>query len=74
MIRPQEVLPAVQALAQAYNDYFGTVADYNRAQFRLSRALGQPAQALAEDVAPCQEPAVDSDPPGVTLGQPRPAS
>jgi hypothetical protein len=46
-IRPQEVVAAIQALAQAYNDYYGAVADYNRAQFRLYRALRQPAQALA---------------------------
>src|SRR5262249_22539495 len=44
--RPQEVVAAIQALAQAYNDYYGAVADYNRAQFRLYRALGQPAQLL----------------------------
>src|SRR5262249_24976038 len=47
VIRPQEVVAAVQALAQAYGDYYGTVADSNRAQFRLYRALGQPAQLLA---------------------------
>lgn len=46
VIRPQEVLAAVQALAQAYADYFGAVGDFNRAEFRLYRALGQPAQLL----------------------------
>ncbi|MBI1917620.1 MAG: TolC family protein [Planctomycetes bacterium] len=46
IIRPQEVVAAVQALSQAYGDYYGAVADYNRAQFRLYRALGQPAQAV----------------------------
>ena len=46
LVRPQEVLAAIQALAQAYNDYFAAVADYNRAQFRLYRAIGQPAQLL----------------------------
>jgi outer membrane protein TolC len=46
VIRPQEVVAAIQALAQSYNDYFAAVADYNRAQFRLYRALGQPAQVL----------------------------
>ena len=49
MIRPQEAVAAVQALAQAYNDYYGAVADYNRAQFRLYRALGHPAQMLLGD-------------------------
>jgi outer membrane protein TolC len=47
LIRPQEVLAAIQALGQAYNDYYGAVADYDRAQFRLYRALGQPAQYVA---------------------------
>src|SRR5205823_1646476 len=38
VIRPQEVVAAVQALVQAYGDYYGAVGDYNRAQFRLYRA------------------------------------
>jgi outer membrane protein TolC len=53
VIRPQEAVASVQALAQAYSDLFATVADYNRAQFRLYRALGQPAQALSGAVGPC---------------------
>jgi outer membrane protein TolC len=53
VIRPQEVVAAIQALSQAYSDYYGAVADYNRNQFRLYRALGHPAQALAEQ-APSQ--------------------
>src|SRR5262249_47856983 len=57
LIRPQEATAAVQALAQAYNDYYGTVADYNRAQFRLYRALGHPAQLLAEQQLACPSPA-----------------
>jgi outer membrane protein TolC len=44
VIRPQEVVAAIQALSQAYVDYYGAVADYNRAQFSLYRALGHPAQ------------------------------
>jgi outer membrane protein TolC len=43
VIRPQEVVAAVQALNQAYSDFFGAVADFNRAQFRLYRALGNSA-------------------------------
>ncbi|MBV9123856.1 MAG: TolC family protein [Planctomycetes bacterium] len=46
VVRPQEVVAAIQALAQAYNDYYGAVADYNRSQFRLYRALGYPAQMV----------------------------
>jgi outer membrane protein TolC len=49
LVRPQEAVAAVQALGQAYVDYFGAVADANRAQFRLYRALGQPAQCLLQD-------------------------
>jgi outer membrane protein TolC len=47
VIRPQEAVASVQALALAYADYYGAVGDYNRAQFRLYRALGTPAQAVA---------------------------
>jgi hypothetical protein len=45
--RPQEVVAALQQLQQAYINYYTTANDYNRAQFRLFRALGYPAQALA---------------------------
>jgi outer membrane protein TolC len=46
VIRPQEAVAAIQALFLAYQDYFGAVADYNRAEFALYRALGNPAQLL----------------------------
>lgn len=48
VIRPQEAVAAVQALGRAYNRYYGAVADYNRAQYRLYRALGEPGQMLAD--------------------------
>ncbi len=48
VIRPQEVVAALQQLEQAYRNYYGAVADSNRAQFRLYRALGQPAQLLTD--------------------------
>jgi outer membrane protein TolC len=47
MVRPQEVIASIQALAQAYGDFYGAIADHNRAQFRLYRALGYPAQSIA---------------------------
>jgi outer membrane protein TolC len=47
VIRPQEAVAAVQAMGQAYADFYAAVADYDRAQFRLYRALGQPAAAIA---------------------------
>jgi outer membrane protein TolC len=40
--RPIELLQAIQALAQARLDYLVVVADYNRAQFRLYTAVGNP--------------------------------
>jgi uncharacterized protein (TIGR03000 family) len=46
IIRPLEAIAAQQALLQAYYDYYGAVGDYNRTQFQLYRALGNPAQAL----------------------------
>lgn len=46
IIRPQEVAAALNALDVAYRDYYAAVADSNRAQFRLYRALGQPAQCV----------------------------
>jgi hypothetical protein len=52
--RPQEVVAAVQALGQAYADYYGAIADANRAQFRLYRALGHPAQNLTAPESACQ--------------------
>jgi outer membrane protein TolC len=48
LVRPQEAVAAVQALAQAYVDYYAAVADANRAQFRLYWALGEPAQCVME--------------------------
>jgi hypothetical protein len=56
LVRPQEVVAAIQALSQAYIDYFGAVADSNRAQFRLYRALGQPAEYVARAPIGCDPP------------------
>ena len=56
IVRPQEAVAAVQALGQANADFYTAVSDYNRAQFRLFRALGHPAQCLAGSVP--QEPQV----------------
>ena len=40
--RPIEVLQPIQALAQARIEYLESVLSYNRAQFRLNRAIGRP--------------------------------
>lgn len=39
--RPIEVLQPIQALVQARTDYLESVLNYNRAQFRLKRAIGR---------------------------------
>jgi outer membrane protein TolC len=71
VIRPQEVVAAIQALAQAYTDYYGAIADYDRAQFRLYRAVGSPAQALAADGGSDSDPECSSSiSPRPTFGQP----
>lgn len=54
MVRPQEVIAAIQTLSQAYADYYGAVADYNRAQFRLYRSLGYPAQLIDSPCPPAR--------------------
>jgi outer membrane protein TolC len=45
--RPIEVLQPIQALAQARTDYLAAVLAYDRAQFRLYRAIGLAPHALA---------------------------
>ncbi len=52
VIRPQEAMASVQALLQAYVDYYGVIADYNRAEFGLYRAIGNPGQSLVGPDAP----------------------
>lgn len=41
---PLEALQAIQALDQARRQYVRSVADYNRSQFQLHRAVGWPAE------------------------------
>ena len=45
--RPQEAIYALQLLKRAFDEYFTTVAEYNRAQFELFHALGYPAREVA---------------------------
>jgi outer membrane protein TolC len=58
--RTFEVVDALRALLRAYENYFGSVNDYNRAQFRLYRALGYPAGILACERAPGPVQPVDT--------------
>jgi outer membrane protein TolC len=69
VIRPLEVVAAQQALLAAYLDYFGVMADYNRAQFRLYRAVGSPAQALAGSKPVCQDAAKSPEATGPNAGK-----
>lgn len=55
VFRPQEVIASLQALAQAYQDYYGAIADYNRGQFRLYHALGHPAHMVPLETPPCAD-------------------
>jgi outer membrane protein TolC len=60
VIRPQEAVAALQQLDLAYRNYFTTVADYNRAQFRLYHALGYPAGIVACERPPGEVLPVDA--------------
>ena len=62
--RPIEVLQPIQALAQARADYLDAVLAYNRAQFRLYRAIGQPPLPDAPSAAHASPavPAADTGP------------
>jgi outer membrane protein TolC len=65
VLRPQEVVAAIQALNQAYADFYAATADANRAQFRLYRALGHPAQSVLQPApTPADRPAARLLPPG----------
>jgi outer membrane protein TolC len=75
--RPQEAVYALELLKLAFDEYFTSVADYNRAQFQLFHALGYPAQQIAlerppGDIVPVETarpgylPAVGAGPPPAT--------
>ena len=52
--RPQEAVYALQLLNGAFDEYFTTVAEYNRAQFELFHALGYPAREIAYSSRPAK--------------------
>ncbi len=55
--RPQEAVYSLQLLRVAFEEYFTTVAEYNRAQFDLFHALGYPAYEVAISAAAGRGPA-----------------
>jgi hypothetical protein len=61
--RPQEVVIALIHLMDAYDNYFGTVADYNRAQFEMYHALGYPAAEVADLRPPGDTQPIDTSRP-----------
>jgi hypothetical protein len=52
VVRPQEVVQAIDAMNVAYQHYSSAVNEYNAAQFEVYRALGQPAQWVTSQAAP----------------------
>jgi len=64
VFRPQEVVYALQRLKTAFDEYFTTVAEYNRAQFQLFHALGYPAREIANQRPPGDIAPVDTERPG----------
>ena len=61
--RPQEVVFALQLMKLAFDEYFITVAEYNRAQFEMFHALGYPARELAYLQPPGDAEPVDTSRP-----------
>jgi hypothetical protein len=58
--RPQEAVYALELMELAFDEYFTTVAEYNRAQFQVFHALGYPAGELAYLRPPGQIEPVDT--------------
>ncbi len=63
--RPQQAVYALQLLYVAFEEYFTTVAEYNRAQFDLFHALGYPAREVAYLRPPGNIQPVDTAPAAV---------
>ena len=59
IVRPQEVVAAIQAFAGAYSDYAAALADYNRSQFRLHRALGRNGTTANIALPPDRKPGTE---------------
>jgi outer membrane protein TolC len=57
--RPQEAVYSLQLLRVAFEEYYSTVAEYNRAQFELFHALGYPAREVVLQQPPGQPLPVD---------------
>ena len=72
--RPQEAVKALERLMDSHDQYFTTVADYNRVQFELFHALGYPANEVTKLNQPGELMPVDTDRPfGLPAGGEGPA-
>jgi outer membrane protein TolC len=58
--RPLEAVDSLRQVVRAYNNYFLSIGDSNRAQFQLYRALGYPASILACERTPSDIKPVDT--------------
>ena len=66
--RAFEVVDALRALSRAYEFYFNSVGDFNRAQFRLYRALGYPAGLMPSEAIPGNVQPIDTSRPQMPEG------
>lgn len=63
VVRPQEAVSALSTLNLAYENYYLSIADYNRAQFRLYWAMGYPADVLACQRTPGEQMPINPERP-----------
>ncbi len=61
--RPQETVYALRLLNTAFDEYFATVAEYNRAQFDLFHSLGYPAREVSTVRPPGEDRPIDTSRP-----------
>jgi outer membrane protein TolC len=61
--RPQEAVYSLELLNAAFDEYFTTVSEYNRAQFELFHALGYPAHEVTCLRTPGEVVPVDTERP-----------
>jgi outer membrane protein TolC len=61
--RPAEAVYSLELLYLAFEEYFSTVAEYNRAQFELFHAIGYPARELASLRPPGDAAPIDTSRP-----------
>ncbi|WP_422927932.1 TolC family protein [Singulisphaera sp. PoT] len=55
IVRPQEVVAAIQAMNVAYEQYSAAINEFNAAQFQVYRSMGQPAQWVTAQAPPGRE-------------------